>query len=222
MKQHHDDFYLGEWLAEYKKYLIGGGIAFALLLLLLWSQLGSGATQNDYIIASNQYTVFKKAISSPNTANEALSELSKLSALMDKYPVLHQKYDGDIAQLLLAAGQKEQALPFANNFLKLDFDPSVNLYKEFAEQTIALSEGNTQKAIEKGNAITQASSPTSGLYAFSSFQTALLEKSLGDVEIARQAWSRLKNSLHEPAFQAISPLFTMGNVTLMQFISSQN
>lgn len=222
MKQHNEDFYLSEWLAEYKNYLIGGGIALCLLLLTLWSQLGSGATQNDYIIASNQYTIFKKNIANPSTATEALTELDKLNALMDKYPILHQKYDGDIAQLLLSAGKNEKALPFAKNFLRNNIDPSVKLFKDFAEQTIAISENDTKKAVELGNTLTQIASPSSGLFAFSSFQTALLEKSLGETEIARKAWARLKSSLHEPAFQTISPLFTMGNVTLMQFISSQN
>lgn len=223
MNQTNDDLYWSEWLAEYKKYLIGAIAAFLLLLVGLWSLIGNGASQNDYLTASNQFFLFRKAVSNPATSKtDALTELDKLSALMDKYPVLHEKYDGDIAQLLFASGQEEKALPFAKRFLKLDFDPSVAAYKTFAEQSIEIAGKNIPKAIELGNTIAQNASPTSGLYAFDAFQTTLLEKSQGNTDLARQAWARLKGSLHEPSFQTISPLFTMGNVTLTQFISSQN
>lgn len=216
MKQIADTFDMGDWIAENKNYLIGGIIGLFLLTAFLWSKFATGANESDYVSAANNFTLFKKAITNPKASqDEVYATLDKLEPMLNKYNELRQKYDGDIAQLLLARNFNERALPFARRFLKNDHAPVLAPFAQVGNITVEVASGNKDRAIELGQELAKTAPQNTLLHAFNTLQLALLQNS-------PQEWEHLKTALRDKGFHTLSDIFTLGNVSLLQYIHSQS
>lgn len=215
MKQIANTFDFGDWLSEYKTHLIAGAAALIILAGLLWNTFATGANENDYLTAANNFAIFKKSISNPkSTKEETFAALDKLDAQLKSFPEMREKYDGSISQLLLAKSYNDRALPYARRFLKRAQPNVLEAYHLFGEQTVELAAGNSEKAVEIAQNLAKTSKQDSLLHAFNTLQLALIEKS-------PQQWEDLKAALGEPGFQELNTIFSLGNINLIQFIRSQ-
>ncbi len=215
--------YFGDWLVENGRNILGGILAIIIICALLWYYFGKRMNENDYINATNQFILFKREVVTSKGDNAAaLAALAKLEESMKLAPELHTKYDGEIAQLLLAMGENHQALDYSKRFLKLSYPKALQTYATFASQSVDVVEGNLQNALALAKTINEKANSSSLLSAYNLLQTALLEQAVGDSKSAKASWEEIKASLNNGTVQTIAKLFSLGNINLTQFIEQQN
>ena len=170
-----------KWLDNYGQTLIYGLVAAAALLLFLFKYTASDRQQSefDFMRAESLYFDFR--------AGEAEGTLGELQVLMTKYPELHQKYDGVIAQTLLARGDLA-GVSMARALLedhKSLLDPAA---LAFSELSLQIAKGDLVSPPSSINMEVESYPMTS---SFEALRLALLEKNQGKAV----QWADLKPKL---------------------------
>lgn len=223
-----------EWLGKNGR-LIGFAllaVLVALVLIFRWGTQFATHTEDDFIHAQELFGLWQSAADSGNIA-QVEEILPQLESILKSHASLHAKYDGVIAQKLLALDAVEKALPFAERTLRRTQSNALPLYHLYAEASLLMSQGmfgealtaaqQLQAALEsdpkpaEGSPV--ASEAVSGvlLGEYNALRLALLAQRRGaasDEVVAWQLWQQKYGaSPHSLAHQ-----LTFGSVDLGQYV----
>lgn len=216
-----DEHFIGELLQKYGTYALAALAGLIVLTLLVWNLFAKGATENDYITASNNFTLLKRNLfAEKGNKDEAMAALDKLTVLLNQFPEMQTRYDSEVAQLLLAAGEIQKALPFAERFIARKQPAHLETFTDFGRGSIALAKGDTHAALEEGKQLATTAKDGSLLNAFNTIQLALLEQTQNP-KAAKEFWEKIKQSQNQDSYKIIAYLFNHGSVNFNQFIESQ-
>lgn len=234
LEQFTDEHPLMQWIEKYSKFLLIGGLAVIALLFFIYrvSSNNTAKAEADYIEASQQFALFQN--------NDQLA-FEKLQAILKRRPELHPKFDGLIAQTLINRNDAKAALPYSELIFGRVRNDNVPYYEDFAVITLAISEGEFQKALKLSQELKQkllkdatasGSSRSFGdvLFAYNLLRIALLEQKLGNQENEKAAWSEWNSyansstnsaAIKASAFNQVNTLFSEGLLTLSQYIQTR-
>lgn len=229
-----------EWISKHGKNILYGLLAVLCLLfvIFLWLSQGSAEAAVDYKNATVYFQQFEKVTNTPASQEENLENLNKILA---KYPDLHSKYDGKIAQTLINRNQIEKATPFVNATLLRTRADGLEKYSDFSKITLLISTSQNKEALELSKTLQSKmiSEKQKGLsqegddlvFAINLLRIAFLQQAIGNVDEETKAWQDWMNysslnSAIEPkfdtkAFASAASIFTDGNISLTDYINSR-
>jgi len=181
---------------------------------------------------------FEKSGASPASQEESLKNLS---VILQKYPALHSKYDGKIAQTLINKNQIDKAAPFVNATLQRTSKDSFANYSQFSKITMLIGANQNQQALElstalKNQLLTEKQNELSKggddfLFAINLLRIAFLEQAIGSEANEVKAWqdwalysktnSSIQPNFDAKAFASAAQLFSDGEVSLADYIDSR-
>ena len=167
-----------------------------LILIIIAFRFLSGKNADaeaDFIKAQLLFTQFQ--LNEPADQEEAKKNLEQLEILMNKYPDLHAKYDGAIAQSLLTEGNSTEAALFADRVFKRTKPDQLDLYKEFAQTSLLIGSGDYKEALEKARLFKQTleenGNSNSLLSIYNTIRLAMLYQQLGQSTEEKQNWAQV-------------------------------
>jgi hypothetical protein len=213
---------LVDWIGKNGSKLIG---AFFLLVVLFiavfrWGVSSTGKSEGSFINASHYFSNFEKAIEE-NRGDEMHHALTALLSTMKEQPSLQAKYDGIMAQLLLATNEVEQALPLAKDTLKRTAADRLEDYRSYSETTLLMGQGKMEEALARAKGLQEKllqgeKKEESLLIEYNLLRLAALEGQLGHKEeerIALLEWQKTG--------QQLGHAISSGGISLAQFISTR-
>lgn len=237
-----------QWLVENRQHLPYIFVA-VLALLFLTFKFTSGRiseAESNYLLAENYFTILKKSIREEDDPEKTLNALENLKKITINYPELQSRYDGLIAQLLLAQGNQEQAQEFSLRTLNRTDKDQLSPYTHFTRTSLLIGEKNYQKAIEeatllKGKLEQEAQANMTReernfgdvLYAYNLLRIAMLQKAMGNSKKELLAWKEWKQYtktnqqaqtdqlFHSNAFASLGKKIDEGSFSLSDFIDAR-
>lgn len=225
-----DDHPVFDWLENNGKSLFFAGIILAILLILLlrYTANQNTAAEHDYFQAANAVELLQN----PSKAEGALNDLRVIIA---KHPELNARYDGIIAQDLLAANEVSQAKPYAEkNFHRVasDLNP---LFLKYSENSLLIAEGKLEDALKNAKLLKAemqenfkngAEHFEPKLYLFNLIRIGMIEKTLNLHSDEFKTWEELlqisKKETSLPIttydFEKVIKHFEITGVTFLEFI----
>jgi len=194
-------------------------IAVLMLFLVLAYRFAASTRSNsekDYLNAETEFSRF-----SSETEPDDGSAFKNLQAILNRHAELHPKYDGRVTQALVKQGKIEEAAAFAQITFKRFDDPFSSLYGSFSENTLIISEGKFELALEHAKKLKQAllqhaafsfGSSANGsfgelLYAYNLLRIAFLEHEAGSVIEENAVWKELLERSGWKDSQSSRPVF---------------
>lgn len=216
-----EDSAIMQWLSEYGKYLLWATLGFVALILLFYrfSSTDSSKAAADYIIAERNFVKI-------STDADSQDSLAELKAILQNHPELQPKYDGLLAQILIARGDTSSATPFAIRALKRTQKENSPFYTSYAETTLLISEKKFEEALGQAKELQQllrTEQHTTKLFAFNLLRIASLQRQLGLSEQEQQTWKEWQ-ALAQTNPTIAMPLqnhFTEGKMTLIDYIQTR-
>lgn len=213
-----------QWLSNkgYQLLWIFLGI-FALFVLIAYFFSGRERdSEGAYLKADKEFIQF----ATPSiSAEESQQSLLKLQTILDKYPELHAKYDGLIAQTLITKKQGQEALGFAKRALtrtRTEIDP---FYSLFAENTLLISEGKEEEALNQSKSLQKSLESTGNnektLHIFNLLRIGMLQEKLHLQSEEKKTLAQLKELISKEDSALLLTPFQEGNVTLMDYINAR-
>ena len=229
--QQHPAF---EWMMENRQYIPYLFIAL-LAVIGIGYKLTSGSVakaESNYQLAEGYWTQIQRNISEETGIAKQEDAINNLRSIVAEYPELSSKYDGILAQLLLAHGESEAAMPYAEQTEKRTAQTQDPLFKEFSDTTLLIAEGKLEEALQrslnlKKKLLKQEGPPL--LLPYSLIRIAMLHQGLGqdDLEVlAWDEWNQYANGkgIQKPEPQilnTISSLFAEGDLSLDKYIEAR-
>ncbi len=235
-----------EWLMENRK-----SVPYIFLIILSLIVIGYKLTSNraakaetNYLQAEYAFNLLQESIQNPSKSSEREGALVQLRSIVATYPELESKYDGVVAQLLLAQNQLNEALPFAERALNRTKQDQLEFYHEFSQITLLVSGAQQSEALRRSIALKEQMMQKAEkypigseerdygdlLYGFNLIRIGLLSQGLNETsnEInAWKEWNRLSNDkektnlLNPQSLQSINALFSEGSFTLEAFVQAR-
>lgn len=210
------------WISKNSRYILGLLAAAIVLIILIfrWSALNVSKAEDAYTRAQNAFNAWQKSLGSEEKGGNA--DFLALSNYLETYPNLQAKYDGTIAQTLLALGEEAKALPFARRTLQRVQLDKLPLYRDFSENTLLIGEGKVEQALEKSQQLQnkmdeEKSSPL--LAEFNLLRTGMLDKALGNREGELALWHLWQNDFLKKS--ALNSSVNFGKITIAQYIQER-
>lgn len=214
-----------QWLSEKGIQLLWiflGLLALFILIAFFYSGRERDS-EGTYLKADREFIQF----ASPSiTLEERQQSFDKLQAILEKYPELHAKYDGLIAQTFLIKGQSQEALSFADKALNRTKAEIAPFYSLFAENTLLISQGKYEEALNYSKSLQANLENTSvgeeeTLKVFNLFRIGILQEKLNLKSEEKKTWSQLKEMLLQENFSLVLTPFQEGAITLMDYIKAR-
>ena len=229
-----------QWISDNGRNLLWILLAFLASALLLYKIFGGSSTktESDYFKAEGEFSVFENS-ADPKAQNEALS---KLSALLTRYPDLQPKYDGLVAQTLLNRNEVKEALPFANRTLSRTGKDHLPFYADYAHATLSISQEKYDDALKQAQTLKEkmiSHAKENGdekefgdaLYLFNLLRIAMLNQQLGNKEEELRAWQEFKQSavqrqgegyfVQSDLFENVIKKLQEGKASLLNYIEAR-
>lgn len=237
-----------QWISHYGRYLLLAVIGLITLLLVIYrmSSGGSGNAERDYLTADNAFNLFVLPPSAGSDPAASKDALEQLKSLMGRYPELHAKYDGLIAQTLIYRGEIEEAAQFAALALNRTAAENSPFYAEYSQNTLLIGSKNysdalkhsqslRQKMLDALNQPQQSKQTAFGdtLFAFNLLRIGILQQQLGLKKEELQTWQEWKHYLNQTpgavtsgaisssAFQRQIEQFTENRISLLNYIEAR-
>lgn len=217
-----------EWIISHKKFFIGGFLALIAALILAYrvTNLQTLNAENDFFQAQTAFNQFQQSTLSAQDST-ASSDLAQLEKLMLRYPDLKPKYEGSLAQTLLANGQVAQAQVFAEGVFKRVQPDHLQLYQKYSQTSFTITEGHYADALQQTLALKttldeldQHTHPL--LYVFNLIRLAMLYQHIQQPKEELLVWEQLQNQPQRlEAVLAANHLFKVGQATLNQYIEER-
>jgi hypothetical protein len=204
--------------------LLGGTLLTVLIAVVVVLKGVKQEPEADYLTAEMAYRRWEK------------TSLAQLQTLLKKHPELHTKYDGAIAQKLLASSESGLAASFGNAALKRVKELSP-YHAQFSQASILIAEEKLLDALVQAKelkASMENDTPFweqkygSILFAFNLLRIAMLEKAAGTKEGEWTAWQELKKhagwgqesatKCDPEAFRLLAENFRSKEVSLTDYI----
>lgn len=191
------------WARVHKKALKVITALFASVLLVIsWSYK---MAHHGQFVSTDAQQLFKEWKRQDNSEEGAIA-LKKLAGFLNENTFLQKSYDENIAQILIARGQLDEAKPFVKRVLKQIKDP---FCKRFSLATMEISSGSMDRALKLSVALkedleNQLNSFLGAekalyyhLYHFSLYRISFLLEKLDRKEEAELVLEELKEKLFD-------------------------
>ncbi len=229
--QQHPAF---EWLIENRRYIPYFFIAVFVLIALGYKFVSGSTTsaQTNYQLAEGYWAQIHRNIVDEDSFNKEENALAQLEKINNQYPELHSKYDGLIAQLLLALGKNDDAISYAKRTQARTSTEQDAAFKKFSETTLLIAKGYHQEALAKTLELKEQLLKDSEyhlLLPYLYIRIAMLYQGMGEKDLEILAWDewlqyKQGKGIKKPdpkALMAISNLFSEGALTLEQYIQAR-
>jgi len=237
-----------DWIVLHgKTFLYALGVGFVLLFIAsFWFSRGTSEATTDYYNASREFQLFDKQSLSGTEGTSAKPYFDKLNAILHKYPDLHAKYDGQIAQIFLDRNEVSQAKPFAEATLKRTSQDHLIPYAEYSKISLLIAENNIVEALARSIALKQTLAtkessletenssltppPENLLYAFNLLRIPFLQQIAGSPTDELHSWQEwlqyntaenLKLMVAPEAIENIAKIFSNDDLSLAQYIEAR-
>jgi hypothetical protein len=226
-----------QWLVENSKYL---PIAFGILLIsiaLIFKFTSSRASkaETNYLLAENYFEILTRSLQNEGGSEETLATLDKLTNVTNAYPELHSRYDGLIAQVLLAMEKNKEAKIFAERTLARTAKDHTPLHIAFSKITLLIGDGSYNQALADSKELQKIlENPGNylnnfaNLFAYNILRIAMLEQKAGTPTGEKEAWQEWKkysvqtdNPVLEQAFINLNTQLKEGEFSLDQYINAR-
>lgn len=213
-------------LLKYRKQLLTGTLVTALLILGIFKYTSSRNQEAaiDYLNAEKFFTNFA---AKGADAEASQSDLNQLQQILSRYPNLHAKYDGQLAQILIDRSQITEALPFAKLALERTHAENAPYYSKYSQTTLVIGEKKYEQALEQArmlqNELTaEKVADDEVLLAFNLLRIAMLQQQLGLKAEERATWLDLQQrSSKSKAFASQLEHLHEGKMTLSEYIAAR-
>lgn len=209
------------WVSENSKLLMWGAAGLLALCLGIY-QIGAkqrSSTELEYWRSSEAIRAFEHGSGS----------LALVQTYLERFPELHAKEDGAIAQLLLARGENSTAMPYAQSALDRTQNSMNPLYAAYAEATLLIGEKKYKEALDQALLLQKNIEETrqkeaqfgGALGAANLLRIVMMQNELGLIDAAKQsmvAWKRWTSGSSAEAAQ-VADLFQEGRLTLGDVIA---
>lgn len=222
-----------QWISTYGRYLLLLAIGLITLLLVIYRMVsgGSGNAERDYLSADQAFTLFARPLAADTDPAANKEALTQLKSYLNRYPELHAKYDGLIAQTLLYRGEMEEATQFAALALNRTAGETPSFYSEYSQTTLLIGSQHYSDALARAQALHQkmlkAEKPNAfgeTLFAFNLLRIAILQQQIGLKKDELQTWQEWKGYLNKAsgaAFQRLVEQFTENKISLLNYIEAR-
>ncbi|CCB92167.1 putative uncharacterized protein [Waddlia chondrophila 2032/99] len=230
--QQHPAF---EWMMQNLKYIPYLFIAL-LIMIIAGYQLISGSaakTEANYQLAEGYWAKIQRSIGQEAIDAKQEDALLQLCKIVDKHPELRAKYDGMIAQLLIAKGLSEEASVYTERVEKRTASTQNPVFKEFSNISLLIAQGNHQEALQRSLSLKETllkKEEPPLLLPYTLIRIAMLYQGMGEKNLEALAWDEWQQYAQEKSLQkpdtqtlkTISALFSEGDFSLDQYIAERS
>jgi len=212
-----------EWISEFvEKY--GALMAYAFLGLVTLLIIAYQFTRNretrsftEYMRADRVYAHFTQA-----DLDADPEALQRLEQLMDQYPDLKQKYEGKVAQVLIAKDRTDLAYPYIERMITRSEEEGFPKFLDYTQTTLLITEEEYSAAYQRALELQPRLDSDEQLHAFNLLRLASLEQRLGLVKPELEHWEDLLAAAEEnDAFKAMLSQVREGKVNLNRYIQNR-
>lgn len=201
------------------------GLIIAGILIYRFSSTRQEQQEADYWAAEKEF----RALAGAENLNE--EALAKLSAIIERHPALHEKYDALLAQILLDHGKISEALPFATKAIDRTQQENLPFYSDFANTTLLITEKQYETALKNSILLKEKMQSQNlkreerqygdTLFALNFLRIALLQQQLGLKKEELNTWQEWKKLANTSGFEQQKVLFSEGRISLIDYIASR-
>lgn len=218
-----------EWLSSHKHIFLWSFVALLALLILAYrfASIRTSNAETDFFQAQHAFSQFQQESTSSGQENSTSSDLQQLIAIMQRHPELKPKYEGSLAQTLLANGQVAQAQIFAEDIFKRTQPDHLQFYQDYSKASFLIGEGHYSEALQQSQHLQSALDRLSEgtypvLYVFNLIRLAMLYQETGQPQAELETWKQLQNQPQRlEAVMAAYQLFKVGQASLDQYIDER-
>lgn len=216
-------------LLQYRKQLLIGALVVAALILGIYKYT-STRNQEAAVDYLNADRLFSSFIDNSIDAESNQRDLKQLEQILARYPNLHAKYDGQIAQTLINRSQIDEALPFATLAIARTNAENKPYYSDYSATTLVIGEKKYAEALQQALALQkEIASPRADethvgdtLLAFNLLRIAMLQQQLGLKSEERATWLDLQQRAgNSKRFAGQLEHFHEGKVSLADYIAAR-
>jgi hypothetical protein len=214
------------WMAERKKQLLW---AFFILILLVIGviRLASRSdmqTETDFISAQNDLNLMTQNKGTTVSTEEKEAALVRLQNILSRYPELRSKYDGMVAQILLAMDKPDQSAPYLERALSRTTDKNLPNFAQFANLSITAQENKLQDVLDQSIALKNklANDKDSPLYAYNLLRIGLTARLLENKEKEKQAFKEFIDNSENPGFQKVIKTFEENQLFIVDYMKNNS
>lgn len=218
---------VAEWVSLNRQNILWGLIAL-LALLVISFRIVSWKTSNAEAAYYKAQTVFNQFQKNPILADQsgtATPPLTELESMMQSYPELHAKYDGPLAQTLLAVGQLPTADQFAQATFKRTKDDFLKPFHQFSATSFFIQEGKFDDAYQQSKQLKEELDAANSnvfentLYIYNLIRMAMLGEQLGLEKEEKEIWSVLQSQFAgSDEMKRIFQTFQIGETGLDKYL----
>lgn len=161
--------------------------------LLQWGRSSQVSSERDFVEAISDFDLIQAG------QEDIHSPLKSLELSLERHPELHQRFDGAIAQDLVARDLVQEALPFAKASLERAAEQLNPLLKSFSQTSLFIAEKKFELALEKSKELdgllsariaqdSEDGEQLRVLHAFNLLRIATLQKTLEKPQEEKKAW----------------------------------
>jgi hypothetical protein len=208
---------------------VSWGLAGLLLLSIGYSYYyfqNSRQRQSDFMRAA----IACQSLTQSGLCDE--QSLQTLKSAVEGHPVLHEKYDGLIAQLLMARQKGDEVQGYIEQSLKHHPEIAHSLYGKFVHNSVAIAQGQYSLAVTAALQLHEAlisqgfdhpSGPYARLYLANMLRLASLYCELGDAQQEKIFWKNVEEYLahgeQKPSkAESYLKVFEIGKLSLRDYI----
>ncbi|NGX58101.1 MAG: hypothetical protein K940chlam3_01002 [Chlamydiae bacterium] len=208
-----------EFVQDYGTSIVYGilGLLVAIVILYQFTRSSESHNFSDYMRADRIYQQFIQEINS--------EQLEKLEQLMARHPDLKQKYEGKIAQALIAKGHPELAAPYIDGVIQRSEEENFPWFLDYTKTTQLITQENYEEAYQQAQDLQaqledQQQVPYyQQLFAYNLLRLATLEQQLGLREPELAHWEEILVTAEENgAMMGLLRHLQEGHVNLTSYI----
>lgn len=220
-----------EWLNANKQKIFWGFLSLLLLLVIAYRFIAhyDHQAENDYYRADAVFLQFQKEVSRGNK-EQAAQHLQDLNAIIARHPELKAKYEGELVQDLIIAGDATQAVPLAEDIFQRTITDAIQFYQNYSQATLSISENQYQKALEQTIQLQETLNPFVNekgfeyLFAYNMLRLAMLHQQLGHQKEELQTWEaieQLPSNIKTVLENSQNQTYNRGNASFNNYINQR-
>jgi hypothetical protein len=217
-----------QWLSLYKQMILFAFLAILAVILIAyrWTSHQTTRSEAEFFQAQSEFSKFQEQSSNKKNWETSLTPFSQLTSIMNSHPELQAKYDGPIAQTFLIEQDALQAQPFAERAFRRTASDHLNLYKDYAQTSLAITSGLYEDALTQAQQLKykmdeELAQYGETLYIFNLVRLAILYQQLHRPQEELKTWELIQQYEDLDTLAMIYQLFRDGNVSLADYIEER-
>ncbi len=208
------------WLSENKNTFFYSALLFVALSIfgVRYFTQNSSLVAHDYVAAETAYIVLQKA-DSEGASSTVDDSLSDFESILSRQTHLQAKYDGLIAQALIARNLPEEAIPYGQRAIDRTKGENNPLYTQYSQTALLMAEGENERALDASLALQTSLQDKTDQYPYlvvlNTLRIAVLQQSWKE-------WQELASSSNEKlvaAYQSVANVFQEGSIGIESLVN---